>query len=269
MPQTRNIYRKVLLCLCVMSFAVFFLFMLFIVIVHVTTKREPPFWSRCGINLHQIAFAMHNYHDIYHAFPPPYIADESGTPIHSWRILILPYAGLEYVELFKEYNFAEPWNGPHNSKLHEKMPPLYRCSSIPVDSNCTSFMMIVGPNTLCNTEKKGTMSDLVFVETNNTITNWLEPADFPINNFHFGMSQERVPSSTLQRLGNHFNVTAMGTKIRVTGAALRDGRILRISEDTSPISLTTMSTIGGGENVVITEPWGKSAGIQRICGKCE
>ena len=34
---------------------------------------------------------MHNYHDEHGSFPPAYIADASGKPMHSWRVLILPY----------------------------------------------------------------------------------------------------------------------------------------------------------------------------------
>jgi Protein of unknown function (DUF1559) len=31
-----------------------------------------------------------NYHDTYGRFPPAYIADHDGRPMHSWRVLILP-----------------------------------------------------------------------------------------------------------------------------------------------------------------------------------
>jgi len=37
--------------------------------------------------------ALFNYHDDYGSYPPAYIADESGRPMHSWRVLILPYLG--------------------------------------------------------------------------------------------------------------------------------------------------------------------------------
>src|SRR5205807_8143584 len=45
----------------------------------------------CRWNLMQIGFALHQYHDEYGSFPPAYIADEQGRPIHSWRMLLLPY----------------------------------------------------------------------------------------------------------------------------------------------------------------------------------
>ena len=42
-------------------------------------------------NLKQIGLAMHNYHDAHRAFPPAYRAENSGRPLLSWRVLILPY----------------------------------------------------------------------------------------------------------------------------------------------------------------------------------
>jgi hypothetical protein len=38
-----------------------------------------------------IALALHNYHDVYAAFPPAYTVDENGQRLHSWRTLILPW----------------------------------------------------------------------------------------------------------------------------------------------------------------------------------
>src|SRR5262249_7322884 len=49
--------------------------------------------SRCIYKLRQIGMALHSYHDKFGSFPPAYIADENGRPIHSWRVLLLPYLG--------------------------------------------------------------------------------------------------------------------------------------------------------------------------------
>ena len=59
--------------------------------------------------------AVANYHETYGCFPPAYVADRDGKPMHSWRVLILPF--LEQRELYNAYNFAEPWDGPNNRKL--------------------------------------------------------------------------------------------------------------------------------------------------------
>lgn len=56
--------------------------------------RSSPKASRrmmCSNHLKQIALALQNYHDTYGSFPPAYLADARGKPIHSWRVLILPF----------------------------------------------------------------------------------------------------------------------------------------------------------------------------------
>ena len=35
--------------------------------------------------------------------------------MHSWRVLLLPY--LDRSDLYKAYDFTEPWDGPNNRKL--------------------------------------------------------------------------------------------------------------------------------------------------------
>src|SRR5687768_8208324 len=42
-------------------------------------------------NLKQIAIALHNYHDTFGQFPPAYQCDASGKPVHSWRVLVMPF----------------------------------------------------------------------------------------------------------------------------------------------------------------------------------
>ena len=57
--------------------------------VHSPAPAAPR--AQCANTLKQIALAMHNYHDAWGSFPPAYIADEDGRPMHSWRVLLLPY----------------------------------------------------------------------------------------------------------------------------------------------------------------------------------
>ncbi len=41
-------------------------------------------------NLKQISLALLNYENRYGTFPPAYVADKNGRPMHSSRVLILP-----------------------------------------------------------------------------------------------------------------------------------------------------------------------------------
>ena len=45
----------------------------------------------CANNLKQIALGLQAYHHRYGCLPPPYVPDKNGKPMHSWRVLVLPY----------------------------------------------------------------------------------------------------------------------------------------------------------------------------------
>ena len=91
--------------------------------------------------------AVANYHETYGCFPPAYVADGDGKPMHSWRVLILPYLGQQ--ELYNAYDFAEPWNGPSNGKLAGRIGNIYLRSGLDSDQiHTTSFVAVVGPQTV-------------------------------------------------------------------------------------------------------------------------
>ncbi len=119
------------------------------------SARETPGQPQCKNNLKYIGLALWSYHKDHGSFPPAFIADETGKPMHSWRVLLLPYVG--HSRLYSEYRFDEPWDGPHNSQLQDQLegrsilsrcPEVYRC---PEDGKAgvgrTSYVAIVGPRT--------------------------------------------------------------------------------------------------------------------------
>jgi hypothetical protein len=75
-----------------------------------------------SINLKQIGLGMHKHHD-REGYLPAAIFAESGAPLLSWRVAILPYIG-EW-ELYKEFRLNEPWDSEHNKTLIGRMPRLY------------------------------------------------------------------------------------------------------------------------------------------------
>jgi len=74
-------------------------------------------------NLKQIGLAFHLFRDTFGHFPPAAIMGPDDKPWHSWRVLLLPY--LDQAALYNQYKFDEPWNGPNNKKLLEKMPAVF------------------------------------------------------------------------------------------------------------------------------------------------
>ena len=61
--------------------------------------RESAARTQCQNNLHQLALAMHGYHDVNHAFPPAFAKPSN----YGWAVWLLPY-----VEQQNLYNTLNP-----------------------------------------------------------------------------------------------------------------------------------------------------------------
>jgi len=142
----------------------------------------------CLGNMRIIAMALNNYHDRFGSFPPAYIADENGRPMHSWRVLILPELDQQ---LYEQYDFSEPWDGPNNRKLWKHMPSVFHCPSDDrhgSDSQTTNYVAVVGENTPWPGRRgvrledisDGLSNTILLVETVNTDIHWMEPRDLNI-----------------------------------------------------------------------------------------
>ena len=95
----------------------------------VDQAQEGSRRSGCKCYLKQFGLALHGYHDTYGSFPPAFVLGPDQRPWHSWRVLILPY--FDERALYDQYRFDEPWDGPNNIKLLDKMPLAYACPSRP------------------------------------------------------------------------------------------------------------------------------------------
>lgn len=140
---------------------------------------------RCYNQIHTLANGVLAYEKEHGHYPPPYVVDSTGTPMHSWRVLILPYIGES--ELFAKYNFDEPWYGPNNSMLESQMPAVYRCPEDDLTSNTTSYLAVVGAETIWNSKQPvtrheitdGVTDTILFAEYGNHRTRWMQPVDIP------------------------------------------------------------------------------------------
>jgi prepilin-type processing-associated H-X9-DG protein len=149
--------------------------------------REAARRTQCMNNLRQIGLALHNYHDVYGCLPPAYIADESGKPMHSWRVLILPF--IDQMPLYKQYDFSEPWDGPRNSLLLPRMPPVFACPSHPnTGSDTTNYAGAFGetcvfrgtaPTRLAEI-MDGTSNTIMVGEAANANIPWMKPEDVDV-----------------------------------------------------------------------------------------
>ncbi len=106
----------------------------------VSQAHEASRRSSCNCNLKSFGLAMHNYHQEYGSFPPAFVLGPDGRKWHSWRVLLLPFLGER--KLYEEYRFDEPWDGPNNRKLLEKMPQIFACPSRPREANSATLLAI-------------------------------------------------------------------------------------------------------------------------------
>ncbi|MCA9151787.1 MAG: DUF1559 domain-containing protein, partial [Planctomycetales bacterium] len=168
---------------------------LFLFIPECGDARGAARRNACLNNCRGIAQALLAYHEKHGSFPPAFLADEQGTPIHSWRVLILPF--LDEQALFDKYRFDEPWNGPHNVELLREMPDVFRCPSYglgksePAREGFSNYVVITGPDTIFPAGETVTRSDilddewqtLLVIEVNVESVPWLSPQDLTAEQF--------------------------------------------------------------------------------------
>jgi hypothetical protein len=169
---------------CLLAVVVGGFVLVFLLLPTVSTNREAVGRHECSNNLQQIGLALHNYHDTYGSFPPAYVADENGRPMHSWRVLILPF--MEEQRLYDQYNFDEPWDGPNNRELWPLIPDAYTCPSAQYhDDFLTPYQVLVGPNAVFEAGKSTSLGDIydgasntiLVVEAARSPVHWMEPTD--------------------------------------------------------------------------------------------
>src|SRR5581483_4336211 len=83
--------------------------------------RESAARSHC--NLGSISVGLRAYEDHHESLPPAVLRGPDGRPLHSWRVLILPYISEQ--ALYAEFKLDEPWDSAHNIRLLDRMPRLY------------------------------------------------------------------------------------------------------------------------------------------------
>ncbi|MEX0791717.1 MAG: DUF1559 domain-containing protein [Pirellulaceae bacterium] len=156
----------------------------------VSTPRVVSRRMASAHNLKHIAVALHNYHDTYNTFPPAYIPDENGKPMHSWRVLILPFldsGNPNTKALHRAYDFDKPWDHPDNLKVTEQMPQVYASPHYPVhaEQGLTTYLAISSEATVLGTTEPstfreitdGTSQTLMVIELLNRPVAWTEPVD--------------------------------------------------------------------------------------------
>jgi prepilin-type processing-associated H-X9-DG protein len=139
-------------------------------------------------HLKQIGLAFHTFADSRNHLPPSVLyGGKSGKVPHSWRVALLPY--LEQQELYNSYNFDEPWDGPQNSKLLDRMPAVYAYPRLVGASKThTAYFVFTGKEALLGSGSNPVIADItdgmhrtiLAVEAHREVP-WTKPEDIPFD----------------------------------------------------------------------------------------
>ncbi len=140
--------------------------------------------ARASCNLGGISLALLNYQDANGTLPPAVVYGPDGKPLHSWRVLILPY--IEQRELYEEFRLDEPWDSDHNLRLLDRMPSSFAAPwtrRVNVSPGYTVCRVLVGPGAafegrdglrLPDDFPDGAANTLLFVEAGEPVP-WTKP----------------------------------------------------------------------------------------------
>jgi hypothetical protein len=203
----------------------------------VQAAREAARRAQASNHLKQLTLAMQNYHDVYGALPPAVVTDDTGKPLYSGRVLLLPF--LEQNGLYSAFDKSKAWDSPANLALAQTNLLIFTDPSAPTTRipGQTDFLFVAGKGTVFEPRpggarfrdiSDGTSNTMFMVEVRNSGIGWAEPADIDIS------QPMSLPA------GNHPNINL---------AAFFDGHTQAIAKTASPQLIRDLATCAGGETI--------------------
>lgn len=207
----------------------------------IAATAEPASVMQTQNNLKQLALGLHNYHSANNALPTYHKMEQSKGL--SWRVHILPY--IEHSDLYNEFHLDEAWDSPHNIRLLERMPQIFK-PVIPIGSKetvkpfHTTYVAPIGEKTVFGQDKvvdfqhvtDGTSNTVIFVElkTEHAIP-WTSPEEYRFDPAN--------PAAKLRSFNGRVITTYM------------DGSVRTISESEPAAAWNAVFSRNGGEVVDI------------------
>jgi prepilin-type processing-associated H-X9-DG protein len=232
--------RRLLLILGALAAAAFVATLLTLVAIPILQiARTNANRRTCAANLRQIGAALLAYERTHGTLPPAVVVDDQGQPMHTWRVLILPYLGREGQHLSRQYRLNEPWDSPHNRQVAQNMPRVFRSPGDPnTNSTETSYVVVIGPTTAFppnvplsrNQFADGLHQTLLVLEMANSGICWTEPRDPAAGSLMFQIGADIGGSH-----GGGLNVL------------MADGAVRFLPDTTSSDTIMSMATANGRE----------------------
>ncbi len=231
--------------------------LIFVLMPGIMDGPGPSRRAACRSNVTQVMIGLQRYEADHGHFPPAYVTDADGKPMHSWRVLILPY--IEQQELYEKYDFNEPWDGPNNRQLAGCFVPEYACpeEDIEIDGSAmTSYVAVVGPNTAWPGSTATSIIDIddganntiMIVEVSGAGINWMEPRDLTFEQARQGIHGDPGLQIASRHIDNGLYYDTNSPRAHV---GMADGSVHLLPGGTPPEIIEAMLTINGGEEI----PW--------------
>lgn len=133
-----------------------------------------------------ILTALLNYEDEHGCLPPATSCSESGEPLLSWRVLILPYLEHGYDELYSRFKLNEPWDSVHNSELISECPFAFTSDADDTPVGQTEMLAVAGKGTAWSGKPKLDVvrrEVLLVCSMPYSGVTWTQPQDLDIQQF--------------------------------------------------------------------------------------
>jgi tRNA A-37 threonylcarbamoyl transferase component Bud32 len=156
-------------------------------------RKEAGHRQTSKNNLRKLALALHNYQNLHRTFPPHAVCDDTGRPLLSWRVSILPL--IEEEALYRSFRLNEPWDSEHNRELLQYMPEVF-ASPLAPPRDTTFYQVPVGPGTAFDPHRRrgsqvvgtslrdirdGAKNTILLVEADEAVP-WTKPTEVEISN---------------------------------------------------------------------------------------
>jgi hypothetical protein len=174
--------------------------------------------NACTHQMKRIMLAMLIYERDHGTLPPAYTVDADGAPLHSWRVLLLPYLGHE--ALYNKIRLDEPWDSQYNRQFHDQAVAFYRCPSDPAArAGQATYSVVIRPDMPFEAGEGQRLADfgphsddmILLVERGEPVC-WMALAEIPQSRAEEGIQQHGshyLPPATAEDIASHHPGGAM------------------------------------------------------------
>ncbi len=139
--------------------------------------------SQCQANIFSLGTGLSTYRDLYGCMPPPFITDQFGKPLYSWRVLVIACSGLPIAE---QFDYTKPWDDAANIGLTARdeldLKNLFSCPSIDHTSEGeTDYFYVLSKEDRWPRDfvfDRNSRPKILLVESASRHVSWSEPVDF-------------------------------------------------------------------------------------------